>query len=177
MTESGRRQWLQPLMPMSCRHFGSSNNLPNLIELKITGDFSHRTDLFYDVLKSSPNLESITFAKYDPANDDLFGTWLAEIVLSCDFPSLRSLEIDCTWIHQQVEALLTKRYALRRLSIDLDVTSVVNNSIDRIIKHFRFLESVEFGVDEVPCYVVYDVLSRFKNMKCWVAKHHQNVVT
>lgn len=143
-------QLLECLMPMNCLPYGSFVHLNNMRELRIQGDFSNRTDLFYDILKSSPNLRIIHLSKYHQDNDDLFGTWFVEIILSCQFSHLSSLEVECTLIQQQVDLLSEKAYPLRRLSIDLEMDAVDNKSIDKILGHFPLLESVEIGVDNVP---------------------------
>lgn len=168
--------WLEPLMPMSFLFYGSLNPLLNLRQLRIKGDYSKRTDLFYDVLKSSPNLELIHLSKCNPSKeDDLFGTWLMEIVLSsCEFPYLASLEVECTLIQQQVDSLARKAYPLKRLSIDLEVDAVESNkSIEKIVNHFPLLESLEFGVDNnnIPNSFVQSIVLKFKHRQCWIGIH------
>lgn len=108
-TEKNCGQWLEPLMPMSCIHFHSASfppRLSNLKELIVKGDYSHRTDIFYDILRSSPNLKIIHLSKYHQDEDDLFVTWIVEIILSCNFKQLKSLKLEGTLIQQQIDSLV-----------------------------------------------------------------------
>jgi len=163
------QQWSDPLIPMSFIPYGSFSPLLSLKALRIFGDYSNRTDLFYDILKSSPNLEIIRLSKFHPDHDDLFGTWLTEIILSCQFPNLRCLELECVLIQQQINSISSKQYPLKRLCFDLDFNDAQLSSLDTILQHFRALESAEFGIDNASKFVANAIIHRYKNYKCWVA--------
>jgi hypothetical protein len=169
----------EPLLPMSFvlpfsgSHYNYNNPLAasNLRELNIAGDFSTRTDLFYGLLKSSSSLEIIRLSKYHTSQDDLFGTWLTEIILSCGFPHLKCLELECTLMQSQIDLLIFKEFPLRRLCIDFDIACVQNTSIEQIMDHFPSLESVEFGVENLSHSIVQSIVHKYQGYKCWIAMH------
>jgi len=162
----------EPLLPMSfCMHEKGTPKRLNLRELNIRGDYSTRTDFFYDLLKLSSSLEVIRLSKYYSGQDDLFGTWLTEIILSSGFPHLKCLELECTLIQSQIDSLLNKDYPLRRLCIDFTTTSIEHTLIEMLMDHFPLLESVEFGIDNASPSMIQVLTKKYQGYNCWLAIH------
>ncbi|CAG7668658.1 unnamed protein product [Allacma fusca] len=145
-------------------------SLHKLRELDLTGDFSHRTDIIFDILRNAKNLERIGSRKNACSEDDLFGTWFAEICLSLQFQHLRCLDLQSPLIESQVELLLEQKFALNH--INLNFTNVPIYKLVLIIEKFKnTLKNVEFGLENVPNKLITQLLSRFKDCSLWIAVH------
>jgi hypothetical protein len=168
-----------PILPMS---FGLHPSLQPLLRLKtlhLIGDFVRKSDLIYDVLKYSPNLAAIQVEKSCAEEDDLFGTWCFEIILSQSLPQLTCLELDSGLIDLQVERLLVEGsyHNLKRLSLNLTQVENPNSAVERLLRKFLALENVVFELREHSTILLESTRQLFPKDKFLLAIHSKSKIT
>ena len=157
------------LLPMSLGQEQAS--LPKLRELELIGDFSCHTDIIFDVLRNAKNLEKIVGRKNCGQEDDLFGTWFNQVILSLYFQRLKYLELTSPLIQSQVELLRRQKCPLQMTVLNI-TQDVPVRKILMTVRHFRkTLKSVELGLENVPDSLVTEILTKFRNTNLWIAVH------